>query len=145
MISHQAFLLIAVLLTVKRMTQNNRFGSLRSGGNDINRDFRHFLDALEIGPGIGGQFLIGFHANGGFFPTGHFFINRFDRRKGLGTHRWREAHFIIVFVADTNTNGVDTIQHIQFGNTQTADAVYLGGTAQGNGIEPATTAGPPGR
>ena len=123
------------------MMQNDGFFAVGAGRDDGYRRAADFFDAFQICFGIGRQCVIAFHAESGFAPAGHSFVNRFASFYRIGTAR-QDVGFAAVgqFVADADIDGFNAVHHVQFGDAHPGNAVDLDGAFQCGGIEPTAAA-----
>src|ERR1700722_311432 len=84
-----------------------------AGGDDGDRYAHQRLKALEIGAGIGRQFLVSRNANGALLPARMLFVHRLGGPEMFGQQRRSEHGLAIYLITHTDLDGVQPVQHVE--------------------------------
>ena len=100
------------------MLLDDRLLTIRPRRDDIDWHTRQFLDTTQVILRLAGQFFIAGYANSRFLPARPFLVHRPAFGKPVNQHRNPRDRFSIYLIADTNLDGLELIEHIEFGYTQ---------------------------
>src|SRR3990167_5896426 len=110
------------------MTQHNSLVAVRAGGNDINRRTDQLFHALDVSTRSRWQLFQGFRTQGRLAPAWQLLVNRLQAQIAVSISRRINQHIaILVFVAHADTDGFQTVEHVELSQAQTRDAVDLDG------------------
>src|SRR6185437_7337771 len=120
--------------------QNDRLVAVGAGGDHVDRDGGERLQALERLASVGGQARVFGDSYGGLPPAGKILVDRVH--VGIPVHAERRLgdNVSVHAISDAYTDGVQAIQHVQLGDTQSRDARLHDRAAQRDGIEPTNPA-----
>src|SRR5574343_1089560 len=122
------------------MLLQNRFITLRAGRYDRDRHFTQLFEAIQVRLSIDRQILPALDAESRPFPTRHRFVNRLTAGNVICADRQQVNHLVAQFITGADLDFLQTIKHIQLGNTQAGQAIDTRRATQQGRIKPATTA-----
>src|SRR5512139_3498821 len=129
---------------LERMAQDDRFLSVRSGGDDIDRRLAKVLDPTQVVPRLPRQLVHGLGRDGGLFPARHLDVHGLALGVMVGADR-RGRHLLTVEpVRHADLDRLQAVENVQLGYAHARHAVDLERAAQGHRVQPAAAALAPG-
>src|SRR5690554_2603003 len=119
------------------LPQDDGLVAVGTGGDDVDGGAHQLLDPLDVGLRSSRQPFDGLDAQRGFAPAGHFFVDRLQSGVAVGIAGGFDQVALVVAVAHADADRIQTVEHIQLGQAQTADTVDLDRPTQDHRIEPA--------
>src|SRR5580704_4637427 len=111
--------------------------AIRSGGNHSGLGSRFFLDKCEIRARLLRKLFVVGDAFGRSLPARQLLVNALDLLVSTGVRGSFVGLFAVDFVAHTDGNLRQLVEHVEFGDDQPRSAVDHAGVAQQRQIEPA--------
>lgn len=125
---------------LERVTQQNRFFAIRTGGNHVDRNTGDFLHAREIRARVGRQLVPFLDADRAFLPAREDFVDGHAARDFGRAARQQIDVLAVDRVADAQLHFIEAVEHVELGHAQARDAVDLDRAAQRGDVEPAGAA-----
>src|SRR5690554_3785057 len=125
---------------LERLVQHDGFHTVGARGDHVDGHVADFGDALEVTAGVDGQLVVFRDASRGVAPARQFFEDRLGFGNGVGAIRQHVEEFTLVAVAHADAQGLQAVEHIEFGDAQAVYAVDGHRALHGRAVEPAAAA-----
>src|ERR1700688_2630904 len=102
------------------------------------------LQAFEIAAGVGGQILVALDPDRALLPPWEVFIDGLALTEAFGQQRRGRGDAALELVSHADANGIEAIEHIEFGHAEQGAAAVDDGAPQGDRVEPAAAPPPAG-
>src|SRR5690554_873156 len=121
------------------MAQDDSLHPIGAGRNNIHWCMQQFFQPLNVIAGILRQLFQSLSADSGVVPAWQLLIDGLYFLPAFRIKRHRHWLAVSVLIANTNFHAIQTIQHIQLGQTDSAYAVNAIGMVYRYRIKPTTT------